>query len=75
MGGSVRQILNWPGTYETYRKVPTAIVYYQAIPAEEAVIVAWGIEAKAMTLRPGFYKSVGFVKPDHLVPLCFLNRR
>jgi hypothetical protein len=38
MGGSVRQILNWPGTYETYRKVPTAIVYYQAIPAEEAVI-------------------------------------
>jgi hypothetical protein len=37
MGGSVRQILNWPGTYETYRKVPTAIVYYQAIPAEEAM--------------------------------------
>ncbi|TKA51123.1 hypothetical protein B0A53_05941 [Rhodotorula sp. CCFEE 5036] len=60
MGGSVRQILNWPGTYETYRKVPTAIVYYQAIPAEEAVIVAWGIEAKAMTLRPGFYKVEWF---------------
>lgn len=56
MGGAVRQILNWPGSYETYRKVPTAIVYYQPTPAEEAIIVAWGIEAKAMTLRPGFYK-------------------
>ncbi|GAA5866072.1 hypothetical protein JCM3774_000016 [Rhodotorula dairenensis] len=60
MGGAVRQILDWPGTYETYRKVPTAIVYYQPSPAEEAVIVAWGIEAKAMTLRPGFYKVEWF---------------
>ncbi|BGP57949.1 hypothetical protein JCM8202v2_005603 [Rhodotorula sphaerocarpa] len=60
MGGAVRQILNWPGSYETYRKVPTAIVYYQPTPAEEAIIVAWGIEAKAMTLRPGFYKVEWF---------------
>ncbi|GAA5840524.1 hypothetical protein JCM11251_007608 [Rhodosporidiobolus azoricus] len=56
MGGSVRQILNWPGSYETFRKVPTCIAYYQASPQTEAIIVAWGIEAKAMTLRAGFYK-------------------
>ncbi|GAA5915261.1 hypothetical protein JCM6882_003386 [Rhodosporidiobolus microsporus] len=56
MGGSVRQILNWPGSYETFRKVPTCIAYYQPSPHAEAVIVAWGIEAKAMTVRSGFYK-------------------
>jgi hypothetical protein len=58
MGGTVRQILNWPGSYETFRKVPTCIAYYQASPNDEAIVVAWGIEAKAMTLREGFYKCV-----------------
>lgn len=56
MGGTIRQILNWPGSYETFRKVPTCIAYYQPSPNDEAVVVAWGIEAKAMTLREGFYK-------------------
>ncbi|BGP27361.1 hypothetical protein Rt10032_c22g6599 [Rhodotorula toruloides] len=60
MGGTVRQILNWPGSYETFRKVPTCIAYYQASPHDEAVAVAWGIEAKAMTLREGFYKVEWF---------------
>ncbi|GAA5978586.1 hypothetical protein JCM11641_002779 [Rhodosporidiobolus odoratus] len=60
MGGSVRQILNWPGSYETFRKVPTCIAYYQPDPSAEAIIVAWGIEAKAMTVREGFYKIEWF---------------
>ncbi|GAA5951231.1 hypothetical protein JCM10213_003614 [Rhodosporidiobolus nylandii] len=60
MGGAVRQILNWPGSYETFRKVPTCIAYYQPTPHDEAIIVAWGIEAKAMTLREGFYKIEWF---------------
>ncbi|GAA6006073.1 Hsp70 family protein [Rhodotorula paludigena] len=60
MSGQVRQILNWPGSYETYRKVPTCIAYYQPTPADEAIVVAWGIEAKAMTLREGFYKVEWF---------------
>jgi len=58
MNGQIRCILTWPGSYETYRKVPTCIAYYQPTPSSEAVIVAWGIEAKAMTLREGFYKCV-----------------
>ncbi|GJN93855.1 hypothetical protein Rhopal_006914-T1 [Rhodotorula paludigena] len=60
MSGQVRQILNWPGSYETYRKVPTCIAYYQPTPADEAIVVAWGTEAKAMTLREGFYKVEWF---------------
>ncbi|GAA5878397.1 hypothetical protein JCM8547_007907 [Rhodosporidiobolus lusitaniae] len=60
MGGAVRQILSWPGSYETFRKVPTCIAYYQPTPSSEAVIVAWGIEAKAMTVREGFYKVEWF---------------
>ncbi|BGP43264.1 hypothetical protein JCM10449v2_007292 [Rhodotorula kratochvilovae] len=58
--GQIRQILSWPGSYETYRKVPTCIAYYQPTPTSEAVIVAWGIEAKAMTLREGFFKVEWF---------------
>lgn len=62
--GQIRQILSWPGSYETYRKVPTCIAYYQPTPSSEAVIVAWGIEAKAMTLREGFYKCVPPGRPS-----------
>ncbi|GAA6025140.1 hypothetical protein JCM10207_006249 [Rhodosporidiobolus poonsookiae] len=60
MGGQVRQILNWPGSYETFRKVPTCIAYYQPASGDQAVIVAWGIEAQAMTVREGFYKVEWF---------------
>ncbi|GAA5933864.1 hypothetical protein JCM3775_000308 [Rhodotorula graminis] len=60
MNGQIRCILSWPGSYETYRKVPTCIAYYQPTPSSEAVIVAWGIEAKAMTLREGFFKVEWF---------------
>ncbi|GAA6040443.1 hypothetical protein JCM8097_004552 [Rhodosporidiobolus ruineniae] len=60
MGGAVRQILQWPGSYETYRKIPTCIVYYQPTPNEAAIIASWGIEAKAFTARPGYLKIEWF---------------
>ncbi|GAA5822338.1 hypothetical protein JCM10212_005680 [Sporobolomyces blumeae] len=58
--GQIRQLLSWPGSYETFRKVPTCIAYYQASPADEAVIVAWGLEASGMSLRENFYKVEWF---------------
>ncbi|GAA5889548.1 hypothetical protein JCM5296_005982 [Sporobolomyces johnsonii] len=60
MQGAVRQILSWPGSYETFRKVPTCIAYYQPSPNDEAQIVAWGIQASVLTLREGFYKIEWF---------------
>lgn len=56
--GQIRQILNWPGSYETFRKVPTCIAYYQASPSDEAQIIAWGLEASSLSLREGFFKQV-----------------
>ncbi|KAK4049950.1 hypothetical protein OIV83_003774 [Microbotryomycetes sp. JL201] len=56
--GQVRQILTWPGSYESHRKVPTCILYHQATPNDEARILAWGIEAKSAALRDGFFKWV-----------------
>lgn len=58
--GQIRQILNWPGSYETYRKVPTCILYEQRDPSEEAKIVSWGLEAKNTTVREGFVKCEWF---------------
>lgn len=58
--GQIRQILNWPGSYETYRKVPTCILYEQHDPSEEAKIVSWGLEAKNTTVREGFVKCEWF---------------
>ncbi|KAK4046962.1 hypothetical protein OIO90_006380 [Microbotryomycetes sp. JL221] len=58
--GQVRQILTWPGSYESHRKVPTCILYHQPIPQEEAKILAWGIEAKSAALREGFFKAEWF---------------
>ncbi|GAA6022340.1 hypothetical protein JCM10207_003291 [Rhodosporidiobolus poonsookiae] len=59
-GGQIRQILSWPGSYETYRKVPTCILYEQHDPAQEAKVVAWGIEAKNATVRSGLIKCEWF---------------
>jgi hypothetical protein len=56
--GQVRQILTWPGSYETYRKVPTCILYEQHDPEQEAKVVAWGIEAKNATVTRGLIKCV-----------------
>ncbi|CEQ41751.1 SPOSA6832_03518, partial [Sporobolomyces salmonicolor] len=54
----IRQILSWPGSYETYRKVPTCILYEQHSPDEEAKIVSWGLEAKNATVGKGLIKCV-----------------
>ncbi|GAA5942523.1 Hsp70 family protein [Sporobolomyces koalae] len=58
--GQIRQILSWPGSYETYRKVPTCIAYYQPSPHDEAQIIAWGLEASSVTLREGIFKVEWF---------------
>ncbi|GAA5969951.1 hypothetical protein JCM21900_002451 [Sporobolomyces salmonicolor] len=56
----IRQILSWPGSYETYRKVPTCILYEQHSPDEEAKIVSWGLEAKNATVGKGLIKCEWF---------------
>jgi hypothetical protein len=56
MSGQIRQILTWPGSYETYRKVPTCILYLQRSPAEPATVLAWGTEAKSAAVGEGMYK-------------------
>ncbi|KAI0255423.1 actin-like ATPase domain-containing protein [Lactifluus subvellereus] len=39
--GKVQQILHWPGSMETFRKVPTCLLY-----DERGQVLAWGLEAK-----------------------------
>ncbi|GAA6055821.1 hypothetical protein JCM3770_004776 [Rhodotorula araucariae] len=58
--GQIRQILSWPGSYETYRKVPTCILYEQHHPEDEAKIVSWGLEAKNATVTQGLIKCEWF---------------
>lgn len=58
MSGQIRQILTWPGSYETYRKVPTCILYAQRTPSEPATVLAWGLEAKSAAISEGMYKCV-----------------
>lgn len=59
--GQIKQILSWPGSYETYRKVPSCILYLQESPEEEARVIAWGLEAKSASLGPGMVKLVLFL--------------
>lgn len=40
-GGKVQQILRWPGSFETFRKIPTCLLY-----DESGRVLAWGLEAK-----------------------------
>jgi hypothetical protein len=49
--GVVQQILNWPGTNETFRKIPTCLLY-----DESGQVKAWGLDAKAAANIPGYYK-------------------
>ncbi|KDE02823.1 hypothetical protein MVLG_06647 [Microbotryum lychnidis-dioicae p1A1 Lamole] len=58
--GQIRQILVWPGSYETYRKVPSCILYHQPSPNEEASVLSWGLEAKNTALQPGMVKCEWF---------------
>ncbi|KAJ7682898.1 hypothetical protein B0H17DRAFT_1075328, partial [Mycena rosella] len=46
--GKVQQILNWPGSSETFRKIPTCLLY-----DEQGRILAWGLEAKNASAMPG----------------------
>ncbi|KAK7676061.1 hypothetical protein QCA50_020985 [Cerrena zonata] len=54
-GGKVQQILNWPGSFETFRKIPTCLLY-----DERGQVIAWGIEAKNSSPLPGAVKCEWF---------------
>ncbi|PFH45742.1 hypothetical protein AMATHDRAFT_71166 [Amanita thiersii Skay4041] len=54
--GKVQQILNWPGSTETFRKIPTCLLY-----DGHGQVLAWGLEAKnaspmAGTIRCEWFK-------------------
>ncbi|VDC04739.1 unnamed protein product [Peniophora sp. CBMAI 1063] len=54
--GQVQQILNWPGSSETFRKVPTCLLY-----DEHGSVIAWGLPAKqAANIGPGQTKCEWF---------------
>ncbi|KAH8101329.1 actin-like ATPase domain-containing protein [Cristinia sonorae] len=53
--GKVQQILNWPGSFETFRKIPTCLLY-----DEWGKVIAWGIEAKNASPLPGTVKCEWF---------------
>ncbi|KAI0085598.1 actin-like ATPase domain-containing protein [Irpex rosettiformis] len=53
--GKVQQILNWPGSFETFRKIPTCMLY-----DEYGQIISWGIEAKNATPMGGAIKCEWF---------------
>ncbi|KAG1839323.1 actin-like ATPase domain-containing protein [Suillus subalutaceus] len=46
--GKIQQILHWPGSFETFRKVPTCLLY-----DEHGQVLAWGLEAKNASSMPG----------------------
>ncbi|KAJ6619054.1 hypothetical protein B0H10DRAFT_1794150 [Mycena sp. CBHHK59/15] len=55
--GKIQQILNWPGSSETFRKA-CACWFNQCIPTcllydEDGRILAWGLEAKNASPMPG----------------------
>ena len=47
----MQQILNWPGSFETFRKIPTCLLY-----DANGEVIAWGIEAKNASPLPGAFK-------------------
>ncbi|KAG6374067.1 hypothetical protein JVT61DRAFT_4708 [Boletus reticuloceps] len=53
--GTIQQILNWPGSFETFRKVPTCLLY-----DEHGHVLAWGLEAKNASLMPGTFRCEWF---------------
>ncbi|KAG5638936.1 hypothetical protein H0H81_008436 [Sphagnurus paluster] len=54
-GGQVQQILNWPGSFETFRKIPTCLLY-----DEHGQVLAWGLEAKNASPMPGTIRCEWF---------------
>lgn len=53
--GTIQQILRWPGSFETFRKVPTCLLY-----DEHGQVMAWGLEAKNASPMPGTYRCEWF---------------
>ncbi|KIM65535.1 hypothetical protein SCLCIDRAFT_1212271 [Scleroderma citrinum Foug A] len=53
--GTIQQILRWPGSVETFRKVPTCLLY-----DEHGQVMAWGLEAKNASPMPGTYRCEWF---------------
>ncbi|KAF6747910.1 actin-like ATPase domain-containing protein [Ephemerocybe angulata] len=53
--GVVQQIIHWPGTYETLRKIPTCLIY-----DEEGRLLAWGLEAYSAPPIPRAIKCEHF---------------
>ncbi|KAF9006946.1 hypothetical protein BDQ17DRAFT_1423037 [Cyathus striatus] len=54
-GGRIQQILNWPGSLETFRKIPTCLLYDDA-----GRVMAWGLEAKNAQPMAGTTKCEWF---------------
>ncbi|KAF8556771.1 actin-like ATPase domain-containing protein [Imleria badia] len=53
--GVIQQILHWPGSFETFRKVPTCLLY-----DEHGQVLAWGLEAKNASPMPGTLRCEWF---------------
>ena len=54
--GRVQQILTWPGAIETFRKIPTCLLY-----DDTGRVLAWGLEAKnASPTIPGAVRCEWF---------------
>jgi len=53
--GQVQQILSWPGSSETFRKIPTCLLYDEA-----GRVLAWGLEAKNTGPMPGTIRCEWF---------------
>ncbi|KIJ30162.1 hypothetical protein M422DRAFT_268301 [Sphaerobolus stellatus SS14] len=53
--GKIQQILNWPGSADTFRKIPTCLLY-----DVRGNVVAWGLEAKNRTAFNGEIKCEWF---------------
>lgn len=54
--GNVQQIIHWPGSFETFRKVPTCLLYDQ-----HGQVLAWGLEAKNASLMPGTVRCEWYI--------------
>ncbi|TDL26993.1 actin-like ATPase domain-containing protein [Rickenella mellea] len=54
-GGKVQQILQWPGSFETFRKIPTCLLY-----DDSGRVLAWGLEAKNASPMPGTIRCEWF---------------
>ncbi|KAG8718337.1 hypothetical protein FRC09_012815 [Ceratobasidium sp. 395] len=54
-GGRVQQILQWPGSFENFRKIPTCLLYN-----EHGQVLTWGLEAKNAPPMPGSIRCEWF---------------